>query len=85
MADVFMKRVNFLGHNFDEIRLVFDRYVKDSLKARTRRKRTSCKEVRYKISDATNICNITLKQLLSHIDTKQDLAIYFKGIKFRGD
>ena len=71
----------FLGQGFQEIRLVFDQYIKDSLKSRTRKKRTSGKEVRYKISDATNIANISLKQLLSHIGTKQDLTIYL-GEKF---
>ena len=55
---------------------MFDRYIKESLKARTRSKRTSGHEVRYQISDNTNISNIQLKQLLSHIDTKQDLTVY---------
>jgi hypothetical protein len=62
--------------NFDEVRLVFDRYIKDSLKERTRKKRTSGKEVRYKVSYSTNIANITLKELLSHIETKQQLTEY---------
>ena len=58
---------------------MFDRYIKESLKARTRSKRTSGKEVRYKLSDVTDISNIRLKQLLSHIDTKQDLTIYLSN------
>ena len=58
---------------------MFDRYIKESLKAKTRNKRTSGKEVRYKISDVTDISNIRLKQLLSHIDTKQDLTIYLSN------
>lgn len=65
-----------LSQNFEEVRLVFDRYIDDSLKERTRKKRTSGKEVRYKVSDSTNIANITLKQLLSHIETKQQLTKY---------
>ena len=39
-------------------------------------KRTSGNEVRYQVSDVTNIENITLKQFLSHVDTKQDLTTY---------
>ena len=57
-------------------RLVFDRNVKDSLKSRTRHKRTSGNEVRYQVSDVANIENTTLKQFLSHVDTKQDLTTY---------
>ena len=32
--------------------------------------------IRYKVSDVTNIKHISLKQFLSHIDTKQDLTVY---------
>ena len=58
------------------MQLVFDRYMKNSLKSRTRQHRTSGNEIRYRISDNTNIKNISLKQFLSHIETKQDLTIY---------
>ena len=61
LAEVFNKKVMFLWQGFQEIRLVFDRYIKDSLKSRIRKKRTSGKEVRYKISDATNIANISFE------------------------
>ena len=72
----FIKHVIKLAQSCWEVRLVFDRYIKDSLKARTRKKRTSGKEVNYKVSDSTNISNISLKQLLSHIETKQELTVY---------
>ena len=65
-----------MASNYTEVRLVFDRFISDSLKARTTRKRTSGREVRYKMSDYTNISLISLKSLLSHIDTKQDLTVY---------
>lgn len=58
-----------------EVSLVFDRYISDSLKEPTRRKRTSGKEIRCKISDFTNMRSISLKSLLSRIDTKQDLTV----------
>ena len=35
--------------NYIEVRLDFDLYIKESLKAQTKRKRTSGKEVRYKM------------------------------------
>ena len=56
--------------------MVFDRYGRDFLKSRTRHKRTPGNEIHYQVSDITNIENITLKQFLSHIDTKQDLTNY---------
>ena len=55
---------------------MFDRYVKESLKARTRRKRTSGKKIRYKVSDSTKILSISIKSLVPHINTKQDLTVY---------
>ena len=65
-----------MSSNYTEVRLLFHRYIRDSLKTRARRKRTSGKEIRYKISDSTNISSISLKALLRHIDTKQDLNVY---------
>ena len=65
-----------MSQNYKEIRLVFDRYITCSLKRRTRKKCTSGNEIHYHIADDTNITNISLKQLLSHIATKQQLAIY---------
>ena len=59
-----------------EVRLVFYRYIKESLKAQTRRKRTSGKEIRYKVSDSTEIPSISFKSLLLFTDTKQDLVVY---------
>ena len=61
---------------YTEVRLVFDRYISDSFKIRTRRKRTSRKGICYKILDSTNISSISLKSLLQHIDAKQDLPVY---------
>ena len=55
-----------LAGGFGEVRLVFDRYFQNSLKSRTREKRTCGQGIRYQISATTDISNITLKQLLSH-------------------
>ena len=60
--------------SYTEVSLVFDRYISDSLKKPTRRKHTLGKEIRHKISDFTNMRSISLKSLLSRIDTKQDLT-----------
>ena len=58
------------------MRAVFDRYKMESLKSRTRAKRTSGKAVRYQVIDSTNIYSITVKQFLSHGLTKRDLTVY---------
>ena len=55
---------------------MFDRYISQSLKFRARQKRTSGNKVRYKVSHDGNIDNVSLKQLLAHIETKSDLTIY---------
>ena len=65
-----------MSKGFDQIRLVFDRYLESSLKARARSKRTGGKEVQYKITDETNIEQTPLKDLILHIKTKQDLTIF---------
>ena len=66
----------WIAKTYNEVHLVFDRYIQDSLKSRTRHHRTSGKEVRYKVSNETNLINTTLKQFLSHTETKQDLTIF---------
>ena len=69
-------RINCLAKSFITVRVVFDRYKTDSLKVRTRVKRTSGKNVRYQVIDSTNICGISLKQLLLYVLTKRDLTVY---------
>ena len=65
-----------VSQHCNEIRLVFDRYIEQSLKSRTRKKRTSGNEVKYKVSDDCDISGKSLKQLLGHIETKQALTEY---------
>ena len=76
LAAAFTRKVIKVLLNYMEVRLVFDRYIKESLKARTRRKRTSGKKIRYKVSDSTKILSISIKSLVPHINTKQDLTVY---------
>ena len=64
------------GKEADEIRIAFDRYVRDSLKLSTRQKRNASTPVRYEVSDSTSLVNSTLKKFLPEIQTKQDLTIY---------
>ena len=64
---------------YDETHSVFDRYDKAevSLKASTRKRRlTGGNAVAYHITDTTAIANLTMKQLLSHSNTKDELTTY---------
>ena len=64
------------GKEADEIRIAFDRYVRDSLKLSTRQKRNTSTPVRYEVADSTSLVNSTVKKLLSDVLTKQNLTIY---------
>ena len=54
----------------------FCRYIGQSFKTRARKKKTSGNEVKYKIISNSHISKKLLKQLLSHIKTKQALTEY---------
>lgn len=62
---------------YDEIHIVFDSYRSDSIKHLTRDKRLHGDHAsQYKIMDNTDVKNVTMKKLLSHITTKDDLTDY---------
>ena len=65
---------NFADAQFDEVRLVFDRYTKTSLKEQMRTKRTKGKSTYYHVKDNTLLQNISLKDSLSDIRTKGELT-----------
>ena len=75
LGEVFIKRVKLESRQYDEVYLIFDRYIEGSLKERTRHKRTGGKSIQYKVTDNTRINNIPLKKLLSHNETKQELTV----------
>jgi len=75
-AEVFVQRLVHLSRSYDEIRLIFDRYVQGSLKHKMTAKRTGGNEVQYHVDDTVNLANIPLKQFLSHIQTKSELTDY---------
>ena len=57
-----------------EVRLIFDHYQENSIKDQTRNKSTQGNQTRYKIKNDTNLHGVTMKKLLSHVLTKQDLT-----------
>ena len=62
----------------DELHVLFDRYdIPKSLKSATRHwQLDDSYPVAYNITDATNISNVPLKQLLSHTATKDELTVF---------
>ena len=77
-ASAYVEKVEKEAQGFDEVRVIFDRYIEESLKSGTRTGRTGGETVRYKISDDTVIEHLTIKQFLSDIKTKQDLTKYLR-------
>ncbi|KAK6182328.1 hypothetical protein SNE40_010039 [Patella caerulea] len=73
-ADSFLAIVCNIATNNDEVRLVFDRYMKTSLKEQMMTKRTKGKSTYYHVKDTTLIKNISLKEFLSNIRIKAELT-----------
>ena len=75
----FASRIKAKFVTYDEMHVIFDDYtVKNSLKTATRSKRLGgLASVRYKITDSTNIQHISMKKLLSHEGTKDELTMFF--------
>ena len=68
-----------LNEPSDEVRVVFDRYIKESLKKTTRSKRhgkVGAASTQYEIKGDTNLENTSMKKLLSHDTTKQKLTSF---------
>ena len=78
LGRAFTSKMNNKYQHYDEVHIVFDdSYNADSIKNLTRSKRlqgTNANE--YKIMDNTDIHNINMKKLLSHIRTKDALTDY---------
>jgi len=75
-AESFLAIICNMAANYDEVRLVFDRYMKTSLKEQMRTKRIKGKSTYYHVKDTTLIQNISPKDFLSDIRTKAELTEY---------
>ena len=63
--------------NHDELHIVFDTYIIDSLTTRTRQKRRGKTTPRdFKVNDETSLEGVTLQQFLAHENTKKSLTVY---------
>ena len=78
LDDFFCSHIQTKYRPMDEVRIIFDRYdVPQSLKQATRSRRQGTQvPVAYHINDATNIAKVSMKQLLSHSQTKMELTGY---------
>lgn len=76
LADVFVNESLQETKYIQQLILIFDYYTSTSLKSQTRNKRTKGVATRFKIADGMNIVNMSLKVLLSHIETKKELKAY---------
>ena len=72
-ADAFLQKIYNMTSHYDEVRLVFDRYINSLLKEQMKTKRT--KGTYYLVKDNTLIQNISLEDL-SDIRTKGELVEY---------
>ena len=75
-AQAFIERVSTISAKYDEVRLVFDKYINSSLKDKMRQKRMKGKSTYYRVTDSTLIQNIALKNFLSNIQSKAELTEY---------
>ena len=73
-AEAFVNMIWREATGYDDIRVVFDRYIERSLKANTRSKCTHGMSVHYKVSHQTPIRHLTTKHFLSSIETKNELT-----------
>ena len=78
LSDHFIARFYTKYNRYDEVHLIFDDYtISNSLKTATRKKRLGQSvSVHYKIDDSSKIQHLTMKRLLSHVQTKDELTVY---------
>ena len=76
-AECFVNIINNETKEYDEVRIIFDRYGPESLKSNMRASCTlGLSAVRYKIADNTKIGHLETKEFISYIETKNDLTEY---------
>ena len=76
-AKVFIDILINESRGYKQLCLIFDRYMKHSLKEQTREKRTKGKAVHFKISDDTKIENYSMKVFpVAHQNKKRTDKIF---------
>ena len=76
-AEVFVDRILDESFIYNEVRVIFDSYVKGSLKAQTRIGRTGGYSTVYRVhDDEAKIGNLETKEFLLSIETKNDQTVF---------
>ena len=74
LKEAFLKKVDRMPNIYNEARILFDRYIENSLKAKRRAKRatsTAAATASYDIHNQISISTISLKEILSSSKTKK--------------
>ena len=84
LAESLCSRINKMLRGATIIVLIFDSYSQgqENIKAQTWETRHK-KQVRYQLSETTNIKNLKMKNLLSHPENKKTLMLIFSNVFFR--
>ena len=76
LGKLFASKMRKKTSSYDEVRILFDRYLDNSLKDQTRAKRAkSTPSVRFQITGNMDITHISMTMLLSHKQTKDELTL----------
>lgn len=75
-AQAFLKKVENDYSAYNNIYIVFDVYKENSLKNQMREKRSRRKNTYYRVTDNTLMKNVSLKDFVSSIKTKNELTKY---------
>ena len=79
ISEVFIKKIERRSKDYSETRVIFDEYLLNSLKAKTRAKRATCSltaNLNYHINDTMSLVAVSIKDILSSTRTKETLTKY---------
>jgi hypothetical protein len=85
LKNAFINKIRYKASGFSEVRVLFDQYLNDSLKVKTREKRAVASAAQvgpgHDVHDEMSIATISLKDLLASNETKKGLTEYLgKGL-----
>ena len=77
-VEVFVDRILDESFRYNEVRVIFDRYIEGSLKAQTMVGRTRGYSRVFQVHDEIKIDNLKIKTFLPSIETKNDLTVFLR-------
>ena len=79
LSEVFIKKIERRSKDYSETHVIFDEYLQNLLKAKTRAKRATCSQtanLNYHINDNMSLVAVSIKDILSSTRTKETLTKY---------